>query len=100
MKMLLTGEPIDAETALRIGLVEEVVDDAEVLTRREGAGAEDRIVQPGGDAGGEGRRARGDLDAARAGAALRERTAHRSACPTRRAIEGIKAFQEKREGKF
>ncbi|HEY6028847.1 MAG TPA: enoyl-CoA hydratase/isomerase family protein, partial [Pseudolabrys sp.] len=33
MKMLLTGDPVDAETALRIGLVEEVVDDAAVASR-------------------------------------------------------------------
>lgn len=39
MKLLLTGEPIDAETALRIGLVEDVVDDAD-LERRATALAE------------------------------------------------------------
>lgn len=33
MRLLLSGEPVDAETALRIGLVEEVVDDAEVESR-------------------------------------------------------------------
>src|ERR1022692_1035818 len=33
MRLLLTGDPVDADTALRIGLVEEVVDDASVLAR-------------------------------------------------------------------
>jgi enoyl-CoA hydratase len=33
MRMLLTGDPVDAETALRLGLVEEVVDDARVPAR-------------------------------------------------------------------
>ncbi len=33
MQLLLTGDPIDAETALRIGLVEEVVDDDAVAAR-------------------------------------------------------------------
>jgi len=33
MKLLLTGEPVDAETALRMGLIEELVDDADVERR-------------------------------------------------------------------
>src|ERR1700761_7359676 len=33
MRLLLTGDPVDAETALRLGLVEEVVDDALVAMR-------------------------------------------------------------------
>ena len=33
MRLLLLGEPVEAEAALRMGLVEEVVDDAEVLLR-------------------------------------------------------------------
>lgn len=33
MRLLLTGDPVDAETALRIGLVEEVVDDADLISR-------------------------------------------------------------------
>ena len=39
MRLLLTGEPVDAEAALRIGLVEEVVDD-DVLEARVDAMAE------------------------------------------------------------
>lgn len=31
LKMLLTGEPVDADTALRIGLVDEIADPAELL---------------------------------------------------------------------
>src|SRR5262245_1280274 len=33
LRMLLTGDTIDAETALRLGLIEELVDDAELNTR-------------------------------------------------------------------
>jgi enoyl-CoA hydratase len=33
MRLLLTGEPVDAATALAIGLVEEVVPDAELMSR-------------------------------------------------------------------
>jgi enoyl-CoA hydratase len=33
MRMLLSGDPVEAEAALRMGLVEEVVDDAQVLAR-------------------------------------------------------------------
>lgn len=33
MRMLLVGDPVDADSALRMGLVEEVVDDANVLGR-------------------------------------------------------------------
>jgi enoyl-CoA hydratase len=33
MRLLLTGDPVDAETALRIGLIEELVEDAEVAPR-------------------------------------------------------------------
>jgi enoyl-CoA hydratase len=33
MRLLLTGEPVDAETALRVGLVEEVVPEAELMAR-------------------------------------------------------------------
>jgi enoyl-CoA hydratase len=35
LKMILTGEPIDAAEALRVGLVEEVVEPAQLLTRAE-----------------------------------------------------------------
>jgi enoyl-CoA hydratase len=33
MRLLLMGDPLDAEAALRIGLVEEVVDDSELISR-------------------------------------------------------------------
>jgi enoyl-CoA hydratase len=33
MRLLLTGDPVDAETALRIGLVEEVVEESELMPR-------------------------------------------------------------------
>ncbi|GAC1327608.1 MAG: hypothetical protein NVSMB26_01670 [Beijerinckiaceae bacterium] len=33
MRLLLTSDPVDAETALRIGLVEEVLDESELTPR-------------------------------------------------------------------
>jgi enoyl-CoA hydratase len=39
MRLLLTGEPVDAATALRIGLVEEVVPEAELMPRVEAMAA-------------------------------------------------------------
>lgn len=39
MRLLLTGEPVDAETALRIGLVEEVVPEPELMARVEAVAA-------------------------------------------------------------
>ena len=100
MRLLLTGDPVDAETALRIGLVEEVVDDVEVLARAIEMASEDRFVQSDRDPGGQGRGARRDVDAAGGRVALRERDSTSSACRTRGRLEGIKAFQEKREAKF
>ena len=45
MRMLLTGDPVDADTALRIGLVEEVIDDGNVGARAMEIARENRIVQ-------------------------------------------------------
>ena len=40
------GEPVDAETALRIGLVEEVVDDTQVIPRVTEMASKDCVLQP------------------------------------------------------
>ena len=74
MRLLLTGDPVDAETALRLGLVEEVVDDAEVTIAGDWRWRKNCLVQPDRDAGRQGRGARGVVDAAGSGSALRERT--------------------------
>ena len=46
MRLLLTGEPVDAETALRIGLVEDVVQDADLLPRVEAMAAKIASFSP------------------------------------------------------
>jgi enoyl-CoA hydratase len=99
MKLLLTGEPVDAETALRIGLVEEVVDDADVLARAKALAQKIASFSPVA------------TQAVKAGvrAALSmpleqglryENELHILCMSDRARVEGIKAFQEKREGKF
>jgi enoyl-CoA hydratase len=99
MKLLLTGEPVDAETALRIGLVEEVVDDADVLVRAKALAQKIASFSPVA------------TQAVKAGvrAALSmpleqglryENELHILCMSDRARVEGIKAFQEKREGKF
>jgi enoyl-CoA hydratase len=99
MKLLLTGEPVDAETALRIGLVEEVVDDSEVLARVKALAQKIASFSPVA------------TQAVKAGirAALSmpleqglryENELHVLCMSDKARAEGIKAFQEKREGKF
>jgi enoyl-CoA hydratase len=99
MKLLLTGEPTDAETALRIGLVEEVVDDDQVLTRVKALAQKIASFSPVA------------TQAVKAGvrAALSmpleqglryENELHILCMSDKARMEGIKAFQEKREGKF
>ena len=53
LRMALLGnrERVSAETALRIGLVTEVVPRADLWARAERAGEHDRVLSPGGDAG-------------------------------------------------
>lgn len=99
MKLLLTGEPVDAETALRIGLVEEVVDDGQVLGRVRALAQKMASFSPAA------------TQAVKAGvrAALSmpleqglryENELHILCMSDKARVEGIKAFQEKREGKF
>ena len=49
MEMIITGRPVDAEEAQRIGLVNEVVPEGKALERAVGAGAPDRRAAPGRD---------------------------------------------------
>jgi enoyl-CoA hydratase len=99
MKLLLAGEPIDAETALRIGLVEEVVDDADVLARVQALAQKIASFSPMA------------TQAVKAGvrAALStpleqglryENELHVLCMSDKARVEGIKAFQEKRDAKF
>jgi enoyl-CoA hydratase len=97
--MLLVGDPIDAETALRIGLVEEVVPDAEVLTRTTELAAKIASFSPTA--------VQSVKAAVRAAmsmpleAGLRyENEIHVICMSDKDRLEGIKAFQEKRDAKF
>jgi enoyl-CoA hydratase len=99
MRMLLTGEPVDADTALRIGLVEEVVDDAAVATRVAELAKKIASFSPvATQAVKAGVRAAQSMSLEQG---LRYENELHTICMSDKArIEGIKAFQEKREGKF
>ncbi|MGE0062681.1 MAG: enoyl-CoA hydratase/isomerase family protein [Xanthobacteraceae bacterium] len=99
MKMLLTGEPVDAETALRIGLVEEVVEDAQVVSRTIALAAKIASLSPvATQAVKAGIRAALSMSLEQG---LRYENELHTICMSDNARhEGIKAFQQKREGKF
>jgi enoyl-CoA hydratase len=99
MRMLLAGDPVDADTALRIGLVEEVVEDAAVATRMTELAAKIAALSPVA--------VQATKAAVRAAmstpleAGIRyENEIHVICMANKDRIEGIKAFQEKRDGKF
>ena len=99
MRMLLVGDPVDADAALRMGLVEEVVDDSEVLSRTAELAARIGSFSPIA--------AQAVKAAVRAAmsmpleAGLRyENEIHVICMSDKDRAEGIKAFQEKRPAKF
>jgi len=99
MKMLLTGDPVDAETALRIGLVEEVVEDAEVSPRVMALAKKIASFSPVAT-----RAVKAGIRAALSMSleqGLRYENELHTICMSDNARhEGIKAFQEKRDAKF
>ncbi|AXK81764.1 enoyl-CoA hydratase/isomerase family protein [Pseudolabrys taiwanensis] len=99
MRMLLTGDPIDAETAWRIGLVEDVVEDAAVEARVTEMAKKIASFSPvATQAVKAGVRAAQSMSLEQG---LRYENELHTICMSDKArIEGIKAFQEKREGKF
>ena len=99
MRMLLTGEPVDAETALRIGLVEEVVDDAAVAARVMELAKKIASFSPVATVAVKaGVRAAQSMSLEQG---LRYENELHTICMSDKArLEGIKAFQEKREGRF
>ncbi len=99
MRMLLVGDPVDAATALRIGLVEEMVEDTVVLTRVDELAAMIATLSPIA--------VQATKAAVRAAmstpleAGIRyENEIHVICMADKDRLEGIKAFQEKRTGKF
>jgi enoyl-CoA hydratase len=99
MRMLLVGDPIDAETALRIGLVEEVVSDTDVPVRIAELAAKIASFSPTAT-----QSVKAAVRAAMSmplEAGLRyENEIHVICMSDKDRLEGIKAFQEKRDAKF
>ena len=99
MKMLLTGDPVDAETALRIGLVEEVVDDAavegRVMEMAKKIASFSPVATVAVKAG-----VRAAISMSLEQGLAYENELHTICMSDNARHEGIKAFQEKREGKF
>jgi len=99
MKMLLTGDPVDADTALRIGLVEEVVDDAAVEGRvmelAKKIASFSAVATVAVKAG-----VRAAISMSLEQGLRYENELHTICMSDNSRHEGIKAFQEKREGKF
>jgi enoyl-CoA hydratase len=99
MRLLLTGDPVDAESALRLGLVEEVVEDAQVTARVMEMAKRIASFSPTAT--------QAIKAAVRAAmsmpleAGLRyENELHVICMSDKGRLEGIKAFQEKRDAKF
>ena len=99
MRMLLVGEAVDADAALRMGLVEEVVDDAGVLSRTAELAALIASFSPTAT-----QAVKAAIRAAMSmplEAGLRyENEIHVICMSDKDRSEGIKAFQEKRPAKF
>lgn len=99
MRLLLSGEPVDAETALRIGLVEEVVDDAEVESRvralAERIAGFSPIATRAVKAG-----VRAALSMPLEQGLQYENELHVTCMSSKDQVEGIEAFQERRPGRF
>jgi enoyl-CoA hydratase len=99
MRLLLTGDSIDAETALRIGLIEELVEDSELMLRADEMAAKIASFSP---------MATQSVKAATRAAlsmpleaGLRyENELHVICMSAKDHEEGIKAFQEKRPAAF
>ena len=99
MRLLLTGDPVDAETALRLGLVEEVVDDADVTGRAMALAMKIASFSPTAT-----QAIKAAVRAAMSTpleAGLRYENELHVICMSDKArLEGIRAFQEKRDAKF
>ncbi len=99
MRLLLTGEPVDANTALQIGLVEEVVEDTDVAQRVMALAQKIASFSPvATQAVKAGVRAALSMSLEQG---LRYENELHTICMSDNArLEGIKAFQEKRDAKF
>ena len=99
MRMLLLGDPVDAETARQIGLVEEVVDDADVLSRTEELAAKIASFSPIATQAVKAA-VRAALSMPLEAGLRHENELHVMCMADKGRLEGIKAFQEKRDASF
>ena len=99
MRMLLVGDPIEAQTALRIGLVEEVVPDAEVMARIAELAARIASFSPTATQSVKAA-VRASMSMSLEAGLRYENEIHVVCMSDKDRLEGIKAFQEKREGRF
>jgi enoyl-CoA hydratase len=99
MRMLLTGDPVDAETALRIGLVEEIVDDADVAARTLALAQKIASFSPIATQAVKAA-VRAALSVPLEAGLRYENELHVLCMSDKTRLEGIKAFQEKRDAKF
>jgi enoyl-CoA hydratase len=99
MRMLLVGDPVDAETALRIGLVEEVVDDTAVLARTAELAARIASFSPLATQAVKAA-VRASMSMPLEAGIRYENEIHVICMSDKDRLEGIKAFQEKRPAKF
>jgi len=99
MRMLLTGDPVDAEAALRIGLVEEVVEDTAVVARITELAAKIAALSPIAVQATKAA-VRAALSTPLEAGIRYENEIHVICMADKDRLEGIKAFQEKRPGKF
>ena len=99
MHLLLSGEPVSAEEALRIGLVEEVLDDAAAWARAEAYAAQLAALSPVATQAVKAA-VRAALEMPYSAGIRYENELHVVCMQSRDSSEGISAFQEKREGRF
>jgi enoyl-CoA hydratase len=99
MRILLTGEPIDAQQALAIGLVEEVVEDADVDTRVDSLAATISSYSPVATQAMKAA-VRAALSMPLDAGIRYENELHSLCFAQREHLEGIRAFQEKRQADF
>ena len=99
MRMLLTGDPIDAETALRIGVIEEVVDDGDVTSRTLALAQKIASFSPIATQAVKAA-VRAALSMPLEAGLRYENELHVLCMSDKARLEGIKAFREKRDAKF
>jgi len=99
MRMLLVGDPVDAEAALRMGLVEEVVDDAQVTARVDELAAIIAGLSPTATQAVKAA-VRAALSMPLEAGLRYENEIHVICMADKGRAEGIKAFQEKRPARF